>query len=381
MKILYTCSELGLGHANRTIALGKRLEQNGHEVYFFSGGKGYQLLKKEFRNVHCITPVAWYENSKGISTSASLINIFVPLRYFDYDKNDFKTKTSITSEIIQRYYDIRDCLRQIHPDLLIADGDIPALRLAQKWKIPNIYITNLIRPSHGFSFLLGPGERLTEIYTTKCTKIIVPDNPAPFTICDYNIGDLEVVGVKDKVEFVGSFFDTASVEGSNNHIFAPVSGPFGTRAKILKLLVPVFENLNQKAVISLGLPGEHKTGQRNGCLLHTWLSAQERYEHMRNASIIIFSGGHITCFETIKYAKPSICIPTQPEQWANAEKLQDLHCSLIAQNESELTAAIKHMQSNYSYYKSNVEKLNRFTNNFDGIKRATEIIEDMKPCS
>jgi UDP:flavonoid glycosyltransferase YjiC (YdhE family) len=63
MRLLYACSELGLGHASRTAALGKRLEQRGHEVFFFSGGKAYQLLKKEFKNVYPVTPVAWYENS------------------------------------------------------------------------------------------------------------------------------------------------------------------------------------------------------------------------------------------------------------------------------------------------------------------------------
>ena len=381
MRLLYTCSELGLGHANRTIALGKNLEKRGHDVYFFSGGKGYQLLKKEFKKVYPVTPIAWYENGKGINTFASVINIIVPLRYFDYDSNCFKTKSFIFSEIVNRYYGLRDHIRQIRPDLLIADGDIPALRLAQKWKIPHVYITNLIRPSHNFSSLLGPGERLTEMYTTKCTKIIVPDNPPPYTVCDYNMGDLGSVGVKGKVEFVGSFFDTASVQGLNKHIFAPVSGPFGTRVKLLKMLVPVFENLGEKGVISLGMPGERNIGKRNGCLLYSWLTTKERQEYMRNASIVVFSGGHITCFETIKYAKPSICIPTQPEQHANAAKLQDMKCSLIARDQHELAEAIKKIESNYDYYKKNAEKLNRFSNKFDGVKRATEIIESLTPNS
>jgi UDP-N-acetylglucosamine--N-acetylmuramyl-(pentapeptide) pyrophosphoryl-undecaprenol N-acetylglucosamine transferase len=381
MRLLYSCSELGLGHASRTIALGKRLEARGHEVFYFTGGKAYLLLKKEFKHVYPITPIAWYENGNGINTTASLINIFVPLFYFDYDSNSFKTKPFIASEIVHRYYDLRDRIRQIRPDALIADGDILALRLAHKWKIPSIYITNLIRPSHGFSPLLGPGERLTEIYTNKCAKIIIPDNPSPYTICDYNMGDLASVGVKDKVEFVGSFFNTTPVSGQEKYIFAPVSGPFGTRAKLLQMLVPAFEKLGEKGVISLGIPGERKTGKRNGCIVHSWLTEQERQECMRNASIVVFSGGHITCFETIKYVKPSICIPTQPEQCANAAKLQDLQCSLIARNQEQIAAAIRKIESNYDYYKENVKELNRFTNKFDGIKRATEIIESIKPCA
>ena len=375
MRLLYSCSELGLGHASRTIALGKCLHERGHEVFFFSGGKAYLLLKKEFKHVYPVTPVAWYENGRGIIMSASLINIFLPLPYFDHESNSFKTKTSCAMETIHRYYDLRERIREINPDLIIADGDINCLRLAHKWKIPAVYITNLIRPSHGFSPLLGPGERLTEMYTTKCAKIIVPDNPAPYTICDYNIGDLKSVGVKDRVEFVGSFSDITPVDGSENHIFAPVSGPFGTRSKLLQMLVPVFENLGQKGVISLGVPGELKRGRRNGCLVYSWLSSQERLEYMRNASIVVFSGGHITCFETIKYSKPSICIPTQAEQLANAAKLQDLGCSLIA-NKVNCFRICK-IEANYDSYKKRAQLLNKVSGQFNGVTRAAQIIESL----
>jgi hypothetical protein len=120
------------------------------------------LLKKEFKNVYPATPTAWYENSSGILTSASIINILFPLSFFDNENNRFETKNSIAMEVIHRYYDLRENLYKIKPDVLIADGDINALRLAHRWKIPAVYITNLIRPSQGFSALLGPGERFLE---------------------------------------------------------------------------------------------------------------------------------------------------------------------------------------------------------------------------
>jgi UDP-N-acetylglucosamine--N-acetylmuramyl-(pentapeptide) pyrophosphoryl-undecaprenol N-acetylglucosamine transferase len=378
MRLLYACSELGLGHASRTVALGKRLEQRGHEVYFFSGGKAYQLLKKEFKNVYPVTPVAWYENSSGVITSASLINILLPLPYYDSDANKFKVKTSSTMETVHRYYDLRENIYKIKPDALIADGDMHALRFAQRWKIPHTYITNVVRPSYGFSSLLSPGERITERYVKACTKIIIPDNKPPYTVCEYNIGDLKSVGVAEKTECVGSFFDTKSVEVSEKHIFAPVSGPFGTRTKLLNMLLPVLAELGVKSIISLGVPGEHKTVERGNCEVHSWLSAEERQEAMRNASIVVFSGGHITCFDTIKYAKPSVCIPTQPEQLANAAKLRDLHCSMVAKNKTQLAEAIREIEAKRELFKTSMEALNRFSNRFDGLRRAVEIIEDVK---
>lgn len=378
MRLLYSCSELGLGHASRTLALGKRLERNGHEIFFFTGGRAYQRLQREFKNVYQCTPVAWYENAHGIITSVSLVNILFPLPVFNSEKGRFEVKSSSAMETTHRYYDLRKHIKEIKPDLVISDGDIHALRLANRWQFPSVYITNLIRPSFGFSSLLNPGERFTERYVKSCSKIIIPDNPPPFTISEYNIGDLDHIGVKDKVEFVGSFVDTTLVKGSETHFFAPISGPVGTRTKLAQMLIPAFEELGVKSVVSLGAVGEKKTVRRGNCTVHAWLSTQERQEYMRNAKLVVFSGGHITCFETVKYAKPSVCVPTQPEQMGNGMKLQKLHCSLVARNKEQLKPALRTVEEKMSLFRSSVEKLNEFSNKFNGLDRAVEIIEETK---
>ena len=376
MRLLYSCSELGLGHASRTIALGKRLEQRGHEVYFFSGGRAHELLKRQFKHVYHVTPVAWYENASGVITTASLINILFPLPTFNGEADRFEVKSSSAMETIHRYYDLREHLLQVKPDVVIADGDIHALRLAQRWKIPNVYITNVVRPSYGFSSFLSPGERFTEQYVRSCNRIIIPDNKPPFAICEYNIGDLKSVGVAEKAEFVGSFFDTSPTVVTEKHIFAPISGPFGTRAKLLNMLLPVFEELGEKSIVSLGIAGTRKTIKHANCTIHSWLTAEERAQIMNDASLVVFSGGHITCFEIVKYAKPSICLPTQPEQLANAAKLRDMHCSLIAKNKKELSISVREIEANRKKYKKAILKLNEVSNKFDGLNRAVEIIEE-----
>ena len=75
---------------------------------------------------------------------------------------------------------------------------------------------------------------------------------------------------------------------------------------------------------------------------------------MRNAKFVIFSGGHATCFETIKYSKPSICIPTQPEQLGNAAKLQDLKCSITAKNKGQLQKAVEKMEKEHESLQKHV---------------------------
>ncbi len=374
MRLLYSCSELGLGHVSRTIALGRKLETKGHDIFFFSGGKAHELLKGEFKQVFYCTPVAWYENVRGIIASASLINILLPLPFFDGDSHRFETKSSSAMETIHRYYDLRRHIREIEPDLIVSDGDIHALRLAKRWHIPAVYITNLIRPSFGFSPFFYPGERFTERYLKGCQKIIVPDNPPPFTVSEYNIGDLARVGICEKVEFVGSFVDAAPVRGSEEHVFAPISGPSGTRSKLMQILLPVLGKLAKKSVVSLGEPGEKRTAKVGNCAIHNWLSPQERRECMRNASLVVFSGGHITCFETIKYTKPCVCIPTQPEQLGNSMKLQLLGCSLVVRNRRQLEQAVNVIEVENAVYRRNMEKLNRLSNKFKGLDRAAEII-------
>ena len=376
MRLMLCCSELGLGHVSRIIPLGKKLREKGHELHFFSGGKAYELLRKEFKNVYPCTPVAWYENASGIVTSASLINILFPLPVINHEKNKIETKTSTAMETIHRYYDLRRHILKIKPHLIVADGDLHALRMASRWKFPAVYIANLIRPSFGFSAFLNPGERFVERYVKTCLKVIIPDNPPPYTITECNLGDLHSIGIEEKTEFVGSFLDTTYTQGLAEHVFAPISGPYGTRAKLTQTILPALEELGAKSIVSLGTPGKNIKAKKGNCHINSWLSTQEREEALKNAKLVIFSGGHRTCFETVKYSKPSICIPTQPEQMGNAAKLQKLNCSIHVKNTKELKDAIQKIEKEHQLYTTNIEKLNTFSNKFKGLDRAVEIIEN-----
>ena len=377
MRIMLCCSEIGLGHVYRIIPLGKKLQENGHEVSFYSGEKSYQLLQKEFKNVHHCTPVLWYENSRGILIYASLMNILLPLPIFNIEKNKLEIKTSNAMETVHRYYDLRRQIRKNKPELIIVDGDIHALRLASRWKIPAVYITNVIRPGYDFSAIFYPGERIIERYLKHCSKIIIPDNPPPYTVCEFNLGDLEAIGIREKVEFVGSFIDTTPVNGSQKHIFAPISGPYGTRAKLSKLIVPVLRDLAIRSIVSLGIKDRKEIARKKDIEIHPWLSLEKRMDFMKNAKIIVFSGGHGTCFETIKYEKPSICIPTQPEQTGNAVKLQKLNCSILVRNKIELRKAFETIESESGMYNKRIRELNNKSRQFNGIAQTVKIIESL----
>jgi len=375
MKLLLSCTELGLGHVSRIIRLGKKLAERGHGLFFFSGGTAYQLLKNEFDNVYPCTPVAWYENARGVIASASVLNILMPLPIYDYENKKIEIKNSSATETIHRYYDLRRHILKIKPELIISDGDMHALRLAHKWKIRSVYVTNIIRPSYRFSPLLTPGERFTERYVKKCDKIIVPDNPK-HTICEYNLGNLNEMGITGKVEFVGSFIEMTHQKGlKEEHVFAPISGPLGTRAKLAKMIIPALSQLNNKCIISLGEPGNKVMRKIGNCEIYNWLTRKERNEFMKNAKTIVFSGSHGTCFEVIKHRKPSVCVPTQPEQMGNARKLKELKCSLWAENETQLKSAIFEIEEKRESFKTQVEKISEYSSQFKGLENAVKVIE------
>ncbi|TRO48731.1 hypothetical protein E2P47_02430, partial [Candidatus Bathyarchaeota archaeon] len=111
--------------------------------------------------------------------------------------------------------------------------------------------------------------------------------------------------------------------------------------------------------------------------IHPWLSLEKRAIFMKNAKIIVFSGGHGTCFETVKYQKPSICIPTQPEQTGNAVKLEKLNCSILVRNQTELRKAFDTIESESKDYNSKVRELNNFSRKFNGLAQTVKIIESL----
>jgi UDP:flavonoid glycosyltransferase YjiC (YdhE family) len=143
------------------------------------------------------------------------------------------------------------------------------------------------------------------------------------------------------------------------------------------MIIPVLSRLKTKSIISLGEHEEKRVTKIGSCTVYSWLPPRERSKFMANAKLVIFSGGHNTCFEVIKHVKPSICVPTQPEQLANAKKMQDLNCSIIARNKAQLLQAIREMEKHIDFYKKNVQKINQYCSRFKGVDTAVKIIEEV----
>ena len=156
MRIFFNCLQLGLGHVSRTISLGRELVGRGHEVHFFSSGSAYDLLNKDFQDVHPCIPMFWCETPDGIAAVPSALNIFLPMVSYNHESKGFDIKGPVSMNIIHRYYDQRKYVAKHRPNVIVVDGDLLALRLAQRWKTPSVFVTNYIRPGYGFPAFLLP---------------------------------------------------------------------------------------------------------------------------------------------------------------------------------------------------------------------------------
>jgi UDP:flavonoid glycosyltransferase YjiC (YdhE family) len=135
--------------------------------------------------------------------------------------------------------------------------------------------------------------------------------------------------------------------------------------------------LKTKSIVSLGEPANNASKKIGNCEIHSWLGKEQRDECVKNASIVVFSGGHGTCFEVIKHGKTSVCIPTQPEQMGNARKLEELKCSISVENETQLKSAILEIEEKMKFFKNNVNRVREYSGRFKGLERAVDVIEDI----
>jgi hypothetical protein len=60
----------------------------------------------------------------------------------------------------------------------------------------------------------------------------------------------------------------------------------------------------------------------------------------------------------------------------NGMKLQKMRCSVVARSKEQLKVALRTVEEQINLFRSSVEKLNEFSNKFNGLDRAVEIIEE-----
>jgi len=122
-------------HVSRIIPLGNGWEKR-YEMFFFSGGKGIRVAPK--RSSTILQVYASQVRERSLASSLQLTAQPVVLSTLHIELNRFETQKLKRHGNHPPLLRLRETSMTSQPDILIADVDINALRLAQRYKIPSV---------------------------------------------------------------------------------------------------------------------------------------------------------------------------------------------------------------------------------------------------
>jgi len=368
VKVLLSCCGIGLGHANRSLAIANRLEEEGFDVYLVSYGDAYKLLRSEKgRKVFRIPSWSWVEGRDG------------SLNFID----TLFSSPSLAMKFIRQARKLNKLVNRIKPDLIISDSEFASLAIAKIKKIPSIYITNWLRvkePTFGFKLSLSFLEDLTE-------AIIVPDFPKPYTIVKENLKAPREILRKTKFVGIISRKKPEEVVGVKKEeifkenkpiVFISISGP-GKSKEIWKFFVDKLRHLITKNfILTLGSLWKRKVEKEENILIFNWVKAEERYKFLKVADLLVSRAGFGTISDAIKFGKKTILIPqeNQPEQIMNAKSIEEKGLGImLPQKDISMLITLFDKLLEDKKISKRVEKYRKIAERFDGVERAVECIK------
>lgn len=374
MKILIVSFGVGIGHASRDLALAKKLEQHNHQVIFASFGSGYNYLKMNKQDIHLIP-------SMNFQAEQGEIKI----------ENTVKESKDIPFVFIKSMYKEAMIMRQIRPDIVIADSTYSTPITAKFLNIPCYIITNDLTfgfsnstDSIGIKYFEKSIRTFIKEITRSSKKILIPDIP----------GTVEVPrGLEKKAIHIGPLLHKnydeiqSKKELRRQHNFADdekiilitVGGSeFG---KILiKNICEISDDINcDKIIIFTGLeidPNEFKITDNKKIIIKQFV--KYLVEWMQISDLTIALAGHTTSMELVSIQKPNILIPLKNhiEQQKNIDNMQKYEITIETEinNNKKLLETINRTLDEIDLIKINEEEFKKFIS-YNGKNNALEEIE------
>ncbi|WP_421077995.1 MJ1255/VC2487 family glycosyltransferase [Methanothermococcus sp. Ax23] len=362
MKILISVCGEGFGHTTRCVAIGEELSKE-HDVKFIAYGKSMDFIKRYNYDVFETYPEIKLSGNDG---------------KFDIKKSIFNNKYN-PAKAIKREMEI---IRKYDPDLIISDCKYSTVVASRFLRKPYYIITNqnYTRTHNKEKFIVYPVMKLLNVINKSAEKVIIPDLPMPYTICEYNLTKL------DNLSFVGPTirYKLDDYENKRGDYILSVIGGFEYRFRILKLLNDVAEEKNIKVKMVCGSYEVAKKLNKIKSSNVEVIPLTTNMENLiKNCSFMVCHGGHSTLMEAMSFGKPVITIPDldHPEQENNSRKINDLKCGIALSHktlEYDLSNAIDEINDNDIYFK-NAEKLSNMCKNYNGRDNVKRIIDNHKP--
>ncbi|WP_048191091.1 UDP-N-acetylglucosamine--N-acetylmuramyl-(pentapeptide) pyrophosphoryl-undecaprenol N-acetylglucosamine transferase [Methanobacterium sp. SMA-27] len=335
MKVLIMPCGIGLGHSSRCIAIARKLEEEGVEVFFASYGSGYEMLKAFHE----------YETLK-----------LPDIKFYGDGGFDIKytVKKSIDAPYIflKSIYHESKIIKKIRPNIIIADSHYSVPITAKILGVPCIMVTNEltinisnIYPNEKSIEYLETGlKRFFQDVCKLCKVIMIPDVPGSIEIPQklseivVHTGPFLKVNPKKmhKKDYLRNKF---GFKNSDLIVLVTVGGSdFGK--ELLNLICEASSLIEcDKLIIVTGpqikadfIQESHKVIKKE--------YLNNMMDWMKISDVIVSLAGHTTIMEIMSLGIPNIIIPidNHSEQIKNTLNFQKYGISIIEN--------IKHLSPN-----------------------------------
>ena len=295
-EILFFSSPIGLGHATRDLAIINQLQLESLEV--FSGSSAIEFFHKnkiEAQDVY--SPPRFDVKDGKLEKSLRWL-----LSYYKY----YKHCKEVSSEIIDKE----------KPKLIISDEDFASVAIAQKKKIPNIIITDILETkfTSGFGGMIEKKMNKTMCeMLDKANKVIIPElGKNQNNIVRTGPIVRKIQRNRDEIRRILNFGEKTivlSVGGTDAGIF------------LIKQTIEAIKKIQTD--VELVLVSGPKINDKNLEGIRNLGFVENLHEIIFAADLVISLAGKSTIDESIVYGTPGIFIPIKNhfEQEDNAKAL------------------------------------------------------------
>jgi len=374
-RIFFSVCGEGYGHSSRDMALATELTGSGCNVLMGSYGYVLDRLKKSFNAVE-IKKELEMVGKDGI---------------FDLKATMYRSSSSALhfSKIISHE---KKVIENFRADCVVADGRASAVLAAYRLGLPCIIISNQTSIEHFFKdeifFLRFFGksiELMMEGIEALSDKILIPDFPPPYTICNDILSKNR--HLMKKQHFIGPVVS----ENFRNQIQNQIQIDIPCQPFVVAILGghpfrrPIFYGILKIAHrfpgINFLIFAQFKDGNipENVKVLEF---IDDISSYMQRAEIIITQAGHSTTMEILTLGKPSLIIPDkgQIEQENNSARMKELgvcetldHDSLNNENFFEKINILL----NDPGFRDNARKYSEMIKQMSGCKKGADIILEL----
>ena len=400
----------GSGHYSRMMrlneVLGNHIKEK-FEVHFSSKDHVYEKLIEKFPDqrdkIHEVLMPTPIDGKFGPSLPLSMLNILLPI----------SEHPPLVKQIASYLKEERTIYDSQKFDIVINDGDMGSNVLAERRKIPSLFVTNQFIPklwkSRAYFY---PGLIFVAKQIAKATKILVADSPPPYTLCEFNLNFTK--NIKKKVVYVGHFTNSKIIKKEpisdleklvqeSDFGYWMRTGNKSTNDGTGTRYEEVFsmeEMKNEKRLIShakknpsidsvLGIDGKSYSIKEAYDKKIDWiqidvgfLSEQEKNTVLNNCKYAVVNGSHTVMGEILGgKKKPIIGMPIYDEHTNNIEWAHQKNLGILASSPKKVIAGIKEIRKNYSKFEENIEE---FAENFvpngadNSAKMVAEILEEKR---